>query len=176
MAKMAIFAAALAALLMSPAALAVNKCKGPDGKIVYSDLPCPMETKQIDAPNLTNTNQTNRRSGDRARPDTGPLPPIDFGSDQQTQLNRAAAIVASILVDARGCDWDLKVTRKLDRCAQFLQQMAEGREWSQATTKLAELAGDTDFAVRHQGRLKSVLRDAEEVVSIKEFAVIRIGK
>lgn len=174
--RIAAVVAVMSAPLFSQSAYAVNKCKGPDGRIVYSDLPCPTTSEKINAPNLTNAARF--YAGGTAFPGVSlsPLPPIDFGPDKDSQLRRASAMVASIKVDARDCDWDLKVTRKFDRCARFLGQMVEGREWTQAMSKLSELAGDTEFGPLHQAELTATLRDAEEVAKIKEFAVLRGGR
>ncbi len=168
-------ACVMVAAFASQSAMAVNKCKGPDGKVVYSDLPCPASTESLGQPDLTNA-KPRVRGASSAALDMDPLPPIDFGSNQATQLNRTSAMVASILVDARDCDWDLKVTRRADRCAKFLQQMIEGREWTQAINTLSALSGDGAFFAQNQAELSSVLRDAKEVVKIKEFAVVRAGK
>lgn len=172
--RIAAVAGVMGAVFASQSVLAVNKCKGPDGTIVYSDLPCAMSADALDQPDLTNARSRSRVAS--AALDMSPLPPIDFGKDQATQLNRASAMVASILVDARDCDWDLKVTRRADRCAKFLHQLIDGREWTQAISVLATLSGDENFSSRHRLDLSKVLRDAEEVVKIKEFAVVRANK
>lgn len=152
----------------------VNKCTEPDGRTVYSDLPCPQNATAQQQPDLTNA-----RSNERSRPavaDTKPLPPIDFGATTDDRLRKAGAMVDSILVDARDCDWALKVTKKPGPCATFLQQMLEGREWSQAIAVLADIAADPQDAQRHHEALQTHLRTAKEVLRIREFAVLRASK
>lgn len=101
---------------------------------------------------------------------------IDFGVDQLTKLNRASAIISSILIEARECDWDLKVTKKYTPCAEFVALLGEGGDWTQATSVLSDLLSDKSFAEEYKLRFGTVVREMQEVVRIKEFAMVRISR
>jgi hypothetical protein len=99
---------------------------------------------------------------------------IDFGVDQFTRLNRASAVVSSILIEGRECEWDLKVTKKYTPCAEFIALLEEGGDWTQAARVLSDLLSDKAFAEEHKMRYGTVVREMKEVVRIKEFAVARM--
>lgn len=165
--------ALVALLLAAPAAAQMNKCLQPNGRYVYSDLPCPKGAEQAEAPDLTNA----RGSRYASRMDTSPLPPIDFGNTPDQKFVRARAMIASIRIDARDCDWDMKVTRKHAACAKFLQQMLEGREWSQAVATITSLQeNDGTFVERNLSEFQALIRDMEDIVKIKQLAVLRAGR
>lgn len=149
----------------------VNKCKAADGRYVYSDLPCPATTNKVDEPNMTNA--ASQRYQGRDMFDSSPLPKIDFGGTPFQRFTRARAMIASIKIDARECDWDMKVTKRFIPCAKFLQQMVEGREWQQATTEIGALMGDDQFTAENRLEVEALLRDMKEILKIKELAVVR---
>jgi len=65
------------------------------------------------------------------------------------------------------------VTKRHLPCMKFLQQMIEGREWSQAVGALGPVMLDEAFVAQNAIEVQSMVRDMEDVVRIKELAVLR---
>lgn len=151
----------------------VHKCRQSDGSFVYSDLPCPKEANAVTPPNLTNARPGGAYDTVPKRASRGP---IDFGSNPNDRFRKARAMVASILIDARACDWDMKVTQKHTPCAIFLGQMLDGGEWSQALAAIEPLIKDDVFVRGNAYEVQALIRDMQQIVQIKELAVIRAGR
>jgi|GEM_PF-5161677 hypothetical protein len=166
----ALLFAFFATVLPAGAEAQVHKCRQPNGAYVYSDLPCPRDTQKSETPNLTNANPQGRAPMSM---DTGPLSPIDFGDTTHSRFRKARAIIESLRIDARECEWDMKVTKRHLPCMKFLQQMIEGREWSQAVGALGPVMLDEAFVAQNAIEVQSMVRDMEDVVRIKELAVLR---
>ena len=65
-------------MLGAQPALAVNKCKMPDGSTVYSDLPCPSSSQAAEGPDLTNAGRS-RSAPASGRPEAsgGSFPAVE---------------------------------------------------------------------------------------------------
>lgn len=85
-------------------------------------------------------------------------------------------MISSILIDARACDWDMKVTKRFTPCAKFMQQLVDGREWSQAHEALSPLMKDDVLMQENAVEAQAMLRDMREIVKVKELAVLRAGQ
>lgn len=135
-----------------------------NGQITYKDKPCP-EQQQEEISRIS-------RSKDARAIDTTP---IDFGKSPEAKFIKAKAIIESIEVDGRDCEWALKVDKKqLHKCKTFLSQMVEGAEWEQVNKVIQELSKDSKFINDHKVEFILLSKKIERISSYSQFAQIRL--
>ncbi len=160
---------------------AVYKCMV-NGQTVYSDKPCAdpdqRESGRMDnKPALRIGAQNGSGGGYSTGAVAAPRPsgPIDFGDSPQGKLIKAKAIMESLEVDGRDCEWALKVDEKqLAKCITFMSQMQEEAEWGQTMAVIQYLLKDEAFFTEHRLEFSALKRLAERVAGYSQFAKVRL--
>jgi hypothetical protein len=105
-----------------------------------------------------------------------PTGPIDFGDNPKSKLIKVKAILESLEVDGRDCEWALKVDEKqLPKCITFMSQMLENAEWGQAMAVIQDLLNDEAFYKENQLMFGQLNRIAERVAGYSQFAKVRLA-
>lgn len=180
---------AMLALCVPVAAHAVNKCQGPDGKVVYSDLPCPVAKEPA------------RPAARSAPPASGPaapasaatakLPPLDqlpptgagllsarpeVGRNSDVRLTSVVALLDSMALDGRNCEAALKADeRKVAPCVPFATVMQPGREWSQALHEMHALLKEPGLFERRRAEFAKASALIETISGHSQFMERRLG-
>ena len=102
--------------------------------------------------------------------------PIDFGDSPEAKLIKVKAIIESLEVDGRDCEWALKVDNQLHKCITFLPKMVEGAEWTQAIAAIQNLLKDEAFYIEHKFEFLSLKRSLERIAGYSQFAQVRLGR
>ena len=99
---------------------------------------------------------------------------INFGSTPEVRLAKALAVVDSVYVDAQDCDWAIKVTKEQTPCVLFLKALGD---FSPAMNELSKLI-DEDTAFYHKNIVdfEGALKKGQDIVKIKELALMRSGR
>ena len=159
----------LSLLFAIPSVMAqVKKCTMPDGRVVYSDTPCPntvTESKTvIKGPTATTV---------------APPPPtrrIKFTGSPQTDLIKATALMDNIRLTGRDCEWALKVDKsKMSTCVTFMGKLQPSGEYQQISEHVSELIMDRAVAQQNIGELRTLTRYMQDVVRYKEFMLANLG-
>jgi hypothetical protein len=141
----------------------VQKCTGPDGRVVYSDRACPAGSAQ---------------TGVKLAPQG--LPPVPdkvvFSGTPAVDYIKASALLENIRTLGRDCEWALKVDRRdLQSCSRFLAKLGPGGEYEQVTNKVSELNKSTADAGASVDELNRMLRIMPDIIRYKEFAIASLG-
>ena len=160
---------ALVVVAAPVSAATVNKCVGPDGKVLFTQAACPEShgVQQIDiAPANGMNNSANHRLGP---PADKYVKPLDLSGSSSQQINRIKAVVDIGVMKARDCNWALKVDRNPAKCMDLLAYMVEGSTYNQAMGKAASLTQQE--IAENALTLQSIVRAAEEINQAKELAL-----
>ncbi len=153
---------AITLLLSSPSVLAVYKCTDASGTILYSDVPCVSSQTQQDT------------YGSEGKIKSAPIR-IDFGKTRAAQRIKATAILDSIRIDGRDCEWALKVDEKqIAKCLTFLQDMRPGGEFEQAGGVLSSLIKDATEQNESAQDYAKVTRLMQEIAEYSQFMQARL--
>jgi len=182
----------LAAVVASLPAHAVNKCTLADGRIVYSDTPCPTTARQ--AQTVSEQPVIAPISPRPTRPTANPgaplpadaplqlLPPrrtVEFSGLPQSDLSLAAAAMEKIRVLGRDCEWALQVDRgKMQSCVDFLSRMQPKGEFDQINTRIIQVLTYEPGAARTGAAaddLRKLQGRREEALRYKQIAMARLG-
>lgn len=144
-----------------------------NGKKVYQGKPCTSADSGT-AQRLDNTlSFKTANNGNTVASSTR----IKFGRTPYEQLIKAGAIIESLSVNGRDCQWALKVEQnKLGDCLVFLGKLQEGGAFEQSTEVLTRLIkGDNSFYEQHALKFKSIQYDAEKVAEYAAFAKVHLS-
>lgn len=136
-------------LLSGSVAAAQYKCG--DEWVDY--WPCDAKDKQAPAVEKNNT-QSNQVISDGA-PDV--------------RLASVAAELESVQIDARKCDWDLKVNTGGTGCLDFIAKIGPGSRDSQALDELVRLASDNSFYKANEVEFKRLYNIQLEIVKVMKL-------
>lgn len=163
--------------LLATPALAIYKCTDAAGKVTYSGTPCPTTQKEQSMDPGSSTANTVRGSGPTPSSASATArrvaPQIDFGATPEAQLLKSTALLESMAVDGRDCEWALKVEKAPSKCIGFLSQMTDGNEWTQVNAAVKGFLTE-DFYATHRSELEKVKRLMSEVAGYSQFAQVRI--
>lgn len=160
---------ALAASVPLAFAATVNKCVGPDGKVLFTQMSCP-QNHGAEQFKIAPANGMN----DSANPRLGPpsdkyVKPLELSGSTSQQISRIKAIVDIGLMKARDCDWSLKVDRDPSQCLDLLAYMVEGSTYNQALARAASL---TETASAENAlQLRIIVSSAERINQAKELVL-----
>lgn len=182
------FTAALAAGCLP--AYAVNKCTMADGRVVYSDAPCPSASKETaviePAPPPAAAARSRPAAALRPLPSpatlaaTAPPAKVMFSGTAQLDLVKATALTDNIRTLGRDCEWALKVDKsKMQVCVEFLNKLQPNGEFQQIGARVAEvireLKADPSAAQQSMSELRTLSRYTHDVVRYKEFLLANLG-
>ena len=177
---------AMLALCLPMASHAVNKCTGPDGRVVYSDLPCPHAKEAarpaaVPAPAAASA----ARQAPAKLPRLDQLPPtsvgvrttqVDFGRGTDTRLTTVVSLLDSMALDGRNCEAALKADeRKVAPCVPFATVMQPGREWSQALYEMHALLKEPGLYERRRAEFAKASALIETISGHSQFMERRLG-
>ena len=146
----------------------VHRCTMPDGKVVYSDTACTTSAK--DAKTLVKPPE---RSAPLAIASTAR---IEFSGNPRTDYIKAGAILDSIRLLGRDCEWALKVDKKqMPKCAEFMTRLGPNGEFVQVTAHVSQLNKEGANAEQNTSELRRILSHMEDIVRYKEFALASLG-
>lgn len=184
-------ALAVVAVVAALPAHAVNKCTQPDGRIVYSDAPCPASTSQaqilktapVMAPMSPRPTRPVGQQGANAaaEPPALQIPPpqsVTFSGMPESDLSWAASTMDKIRVLGRDCDWALRVDRNKVQgaCVAFLAKMQPRGEFEQINARVVQVLRQEPSLMRRSrvdfGKYE-IFRD--EALSHREMAMARLG-
>jgi hypothetical protein len=173
---------AMLALCLPMASHAVNKCTGPDGRVVYSDLPCPVSKE---APRPAPAAASAARPAPAKLPPLDQLPPtsvgvrttqVDFGRGIDTRLTSVVSLLDSMALDGRNCEAALKADeRKVAPCVPFATVMQPGREWSQALYEMHALLKEPGLFERRRAEFAKASALIETISGHSQFMERRLG-
>jgi hypothetical protein len=102
--------------------------------------------------------------------------PIRFSGTPIGDFLKASAILDSIRITGRDCEWALKVDeKKIFACIEFLPKLQPGGDYEQAVNKISEVIHDHAFFEANEAELRAVIRIVTDIVKYKEFALARLG-
>ena len=183
------------AICLPMASHAVNKCPGEDGKVVYSDLPCPVAkgsaapkatTAPATAPAVRAAATTPVAAPARLPADLNSLPAtgvgvmsprtVDFGRTAETRLSTVVALLDAMAIDGRNCETALKADeRKVAACVPFATVMQPGREWSQALGEVHALLKEPGLFERRRAEFAKASALIETISGHSQFMERRLG-
>lgn len=188
---------AVLALVAAAAALpahAVNKCTMPDGRVTYSDAPCPSAATQVQsiatpsAPAPRQATSRPRQPGAAAgqAPATADAPPaleippprrLHFSALPQSDISLAVTTMDKIRLLGRDCEWALKVDKgKMQACVEFLARVQQGGEVDQIRDRVAQVyRHEPDAARLARDDLAKLSSYRTEVLQYKEIAMARLN-
>jgi hypothetical protein len=182
----------LGACLASLPAHAVNKCTMPDGRVVYTDTPCPGAATQAQSiytpsapePRLA-TPRPPRPGAPQGQATAGPLqalqipPPrrLHFSALPQSDISVAVSTMDKIRLLGRDCEWALKVDKgKMQACIDFLARVQPGGEVDQIRDRVAQVYRyEPDAARLAREDLAKLRIYRDEVLQYKEIAMARLS-
>jgi hypothetical protein len=102
--------------------------------------------------------------------------PIDFGDNSYSILTKATAIIESIAVDGRDCEWALKVDeRQIHKCTKYLPRIVEGGEYTQAyNAVIGVLKNDPAFYAANKSKFSAVQRTMDRIAQYTNFAMVHL--
>lgn len=163
------FLAVLALLFISNSAFAatIYKCVGPDGRVEFKDRDCnlgddsqviaaPSKGRDIVASDVLNAREQNTY-----------MYKMDFDGDARSDMRKATAVIDVVRIKARECDWSIKVSKKLEKCQEFLPYFLEGSVYNQSLERVLELTEPEMKMLSVQYR--SLFRKVDEIVSVKDL-------
>lgn len=128
----------------------VYKCVDSEGRTTFSQMACQDSTAgeavRIHPANSMDAigSSPGRSSGDAPRADKY-VRPLDLSGGIQSRFRQVKAVVDVGVQKARDCEWDMRVTRDMDDCKDFLAFLVEGSEYNQALEHMTQL-DDSDLA------------------------------
>lgn len=144
----------------------VYRCTGPSGETVFSQMACPDNTAGAAVTvRPANTLQSAGGSAAGDPPADKYVRPLDLDDDIHSNYRRVKALADVGLIKSRNCDWDMKVTKKWDRCKDFMAFMLEGSEYNQALEYVTSLPESDLRAIEHH--LPSLNRIVEQITQTK---------
>jgi len=159
-------------LAASGAGAQVHRCTTPDGRVVYSDTACPASA--TDAKTLVKPPES--LSGPRGKRELSPPGRVEFSGNDELDYIKASAILDSIRVSGRDCEWALKVDeKKINDCVVFMGKLQPGGEYEQTMARVSELSQGSNQASSATVELRRIVRSAQEIVRYKEFMLARLG-
>lgn len=178
----------LGACLAGLPAHAVNKCTMADGRVVYSDTPCPTAAAQAQ------TVVTEPPRALPARPARQPAAPapavasveppaqvppprkIAFTGTTELDFIKASALMDNIQTIGRDCEWALKVDKsKIAACADFLGKLQPGGEFEQIGERVVEMLKDRPGLERSMDEARRLQRHMNSVIRYKNFMLANLG-
>lgn len=145
------------------------------GKTVYTDKPCASqqerEAGEIDTTRLRATDRATRHVITSSK-GTSIGNGVDFGKTSLSRFTTAKAIIESLAIDGRDCEWDIKVKDSYDKCRTFAKRMQ--RDWAATMDTLKDLIKDTEFFNQKRVEFKAVQRKVEDVTGYLEFVHVRL--
>ena len=182
---------AMLALCLPMASYAVNKCTGPDGKVIYSDLPCAVSKEQARPAAAPPAAAPAPVAASTARPPAGKLPPldqlpptgvglrttkVDFGRSIDVRLASVVSLLDSMALDGRNCENALKADeRKVAPCVPFATVMQPGREWSQALYEMHALLKEPGLFERRRAEFAKASALIDTISGHSQFMEQRLG-
>ena len=146
----------------------VNRCTTFEGKIVYSDIPCPSTSKDV---KVIDKNRSASVELSMPRPEK-----VIFSGVPQTDYIKASAMMDNIRVIGRDCEWSLKVDRsKRSTCLAFMSKLQPGGEYSQISDQVTFLNSDRATAEQNIEELRTLTSHMKEIVRYKEFMLANLG-
>jgi hypothetical protein len=172
--------ALLLALTAIGAQAQLYKCAGPDGKTTYQGTPCNGVEKDKGKVTDFSKGEASPKPANASLNLAKHQAKIDFGDNKYSRLTKAQAVLESVEIDGRNCDWALKVTQDqsavADKClARFLSQMTEKAEFEQATQAITSLLTDQDFYKQNAVQFASLLETTKRIAGYSQFAKVRLG-
>lgn len=159
-----------------PALAQVNRCKMPDGRVVYSDTECP--SSSTDSKNLVKP-APREWTGGGSQSSTAGIQPgkmVQFSGTPRTDYIKASALLDNIRVIGRDCEWALKVDKsQMQKCKNFLGRLSPNGEYSQIIDHVTMLNKDQSNMRENSGEIRSILRISEDIVRYKEFMLANLG-
>ena len=178
---------AMLAMCLPMASHAVNKCTGPDGRVVYSDLPCAVakEPARPTAAPAASAAPSAARPAPAKLPSLDRLPPtsvgvrttqVDFGRGNETRLASVVSLLDAMALDGRNCEAALKADeRKVAPCVPFATVMQPGREWSQALYEMHALLKEPGLFERRRAEFAKASALIETISAHTQFMERRLG-
>jgi len=167
-------AARLLAVLLMPLgaaqqAMAVNKCTGQDGLVVYQDAPCAAAAASA---TVKTWHDTPRDAPARVRQQLPAPQAIKWVGSPNMDVIRAEALLDSMHTQGRDCEWALKVTKGESiaaKCVPFMGALQDAGQFQQVTQRLQDLMLDKAWAANALPTLRRCTSLMEGVVRQKEL-------
>lgn len=144
------------------------------GNVTYADRPCESIGLRNAKGSQINPSPKPMSSAEKA---LARSVNIDFGTNPAASLVTIKAVLDSLDVDGRDCEWALKVDEsKLYKCTEFLPKMMENAEWGQVMNAVQNLLRDESFYSQHRIEFSAIQRKVERISGYSQFAKFRLIK